>query len=170
MNVELRSGSVVHARVDAIVNAANSRLIHGGGLARAIAESAGPALQDECARIADVPTGSAVATTAGRLAARWVIHAVGPVWEGGRAGEPELLTSAYRSSVEVAAAIGARSIAFPSISTGVFGYPLELAAPIAIAAVRDAWAEHADAIDVVAFHLYTDEEFGVFSRAGGARG
>ncbi len=166
MNVEFISGSVVYATTDAIVNAANSRLMHAGGLARAIADAAGPALQAECDLIAEVPTGSAVATTAGNLAATWVIHAVGPVWEGGHSGEAELLAGAYRSSLEVAAEVGARSVAFPSISTGIFGYPLELAAPVAIAAVREAWAEHADAIDAVVFHLYSDREFDMFMRAG----
>jgi O-acetyl-ADP-ribose deacetylase (regulator of RNase III) len=166
MTPELRSGSVLCATTDAIVNAANSRLIHAGGLARAIADAAGPALWAECELIAEVPTGSAVATTAGNLAATWVIHAVGPVWEGGQRGESELLAGAYRSSLQVAVEIGARSIAFPSISTGIFGYPLELAAPVAIAAVREAWAEHADAIDAVAFYLYTQREYGVFVRAG----
>jgi O-acetyl-ADP-ribose deacetylase (regulator of RNase III) len=166
MTPELRSGSVLCATTDAIVNAANSRLIHAGGLARAIADAAGPALWAECELIAEVPTGSAVATTAGNLAATWVIHAVGPVWEGGQRGESELLAGAYRSSLQVAVEIGARSIAFPSISTGIFGYPLELAAPVAIAAVREAWAEHSDAIDAVAFYLYTQREYGVFVRAG----
>ena len=166
MNLEFISGSVVYATTDAIVNAANSRLMHGGGLARAIADAAGPALWAECDRIDEVPTGSAVATTAGDLAATWVIHAVGPVWEGGSSGETELLASAYRSSIQVAAEVGARSVAFPSISTGIFGYPLELAAPVAAAAVREAWVEHADAIDAVAFYLYSDHEFDVFVRAG----
>jgi len=168
MTLEFRNGSVVFAATDAIVNAANSHLMHAGGLARAIADAAGPALAAECDLIDEVPTGSAVATTAGDLAATWVIHAVGPVWDGGGSGEAELLGSAYRSSLEVAVEIGARSIAFPSISTGIFGYPLELAAPVAIAAVREAWAAHADAIDAVAFYLYSEREYGVFVRAGEA--
>ena len=166
MTLEFKSGSVVHATTDAIVNAANSHLMHAGGLARAISDGAGPALEAECARIAEVPTGSAVPTTAGDLAATWVIHAVGPVWEGGGNGEADLLASAYRSALGVAAEVGARSVAFPSISTGIFGYPLELAAPVAIAAVREAWAEHIDAIDAVAFHLYSEREFDEFVRAG----
>jgi len=165
MTLEFRKGSVVFATTDAIVNAANSHLMHAGGLARAIADAAGPALSAECDLIDEVPTGSALATTAGDLAARWVIHAVGPVWHGGDSGEAELLASAYRSSLEVAVEVGARSIAFPSISTGIFGYPLELAAPVAIGAVREAWAEHAGAIDAVAFHLYSDREFDLFVRA-----
>jgi O-acetyl-ADP-ribose deacetylase len=166
MSVEFISGSVVYATTDAIVNAANSRLMHAGGLARAIADAAGPALWAECDLIDEVPTGSAVATTAGDLGATWVIHAVGPVWEGGRSGEAELLASAYRSAVDVAAEVGARSVAFPSISTGIFGYPLELAAPIAVAAVRAAWAEHGGAIDAVAFYLYSEREYVEFVRAG----
>ncbi len=160
---------MVDARVDAIVNAANSRLAHGGGLAAAIASVAGPELERECDLLPEVPTGSAVATTAGNLAATWVIHAVGPTWHGGDRGEPALLASAYRSSIQVAAEIGARSVAFPSLSTGIFGYPIELAAPTAIASVREAWAEHADAIDAVAFYLFGDEEFEVFAHAGGPR-
>ena len=170
MNVEFISGSVVYATTDAIVNAANSRLMHAGGLARAIADAAGPALWAACDLIDEVPTGSAVATTAGNLAATWVIHAVGPVWQGGHSGEAELLAGAYRSSLQVAAEIGARSVAFPSISTGIFGYPLELAAPVAIAAVREAWAEHAGAIDAVTFYLYSDREFDAFVRAGTGAG
>ena len=166
MNLEFISGSVVYATTDAIVNAANSRLMHGGGLARAIADAAGPALWAECDLIDEVPTGSAVATTAGDLAATWVIHAVGPIWQGGGSGEAELLASAYRSSIQVAAEVGARSVAFPSISTGIFGYPLELAAPVAIAAVRDAWAEHRDVIDAVVFCLFTEDELRVFAGAG----
>ena len=166
MNVEFISGSVVYATTDAIVNAANSRLMHAGGLARAIADAAGPALWAACDLIDEVPTGSAVATTAGNLAATWVIHAVGPVWQGGHSGEAELLAGAYRSSLQVAAEIGARSVAFPSISTGIFGYPLERAAPIAVAAVRAAWAEHSGAIDAVAFYLYSEREYVEFVRAG----
>jgi len=163
--LEIRRGSVVDAQVDAIVNAANSHLAHAGGLARAIAQAAGPELQRACDAIAEVPTGTAVATPGGRLKARWVIHAVGPVWHGGDVGEPELLASAYRSAIEVAAQIGARSVAFPSISTGIFGYPLELAAPVAVASVRSAWAQHADQLDAVAFHLFTEREFEAFSAA-----
>ena len=163
--LEIRRGSVVDAQVDAIVNAANSHLAHAGGLARAIAQAAGPELQRACDAIAEVPTGTAVATPGGRLKARWVIHAVGPVWHGGDVGEPVLLASAYRSAIEVAAQIGARSVAFPSISTGIFGYPLELAAPIAVASVRSAWAQHADQIEAVAFHLFTEREYEAFSAA-----
>jgi len=163
--LEILRGSVVDADAEAIVNAANSHLAHAGGLARAIAQAAGPELQRACDAIAEVPTGTAVATTAGRLRARWVIHAVGPIWSGGDAGEPELLAGAYRSAIEVAAQIGARSIAFPSLSTGIFGYPLELAAPIAVASVRTAWAQHAGRIDAIAFHLFTEREYEAFSAA-----
>ena len=123
-------------KVDAIVNAANSALEPGGGVCGAIHEAAGRELARACACLAPCPTGDARLTPGFNLAARFVIHTVGPMWSGGLAGEPELLESAYRRSLELARAEGLRSIAFPAISTGIFGYPLREATHIAVSTVR----------------------------------
>ena len=128
-------GDLTAQEVDAIVNAANEALAPGGGVCGAIRRAGGDEIFDECARLGGCATGDAKATGAGRLPARHVVHAVGPVWSGGEAGEQELLASAYRRSLEVAEELGCRTIAFPALSTGVYGYPPELAAPVAVAAV-----------------------------------
>jgi len=136
--IEFVVGDLTEQAVDAIVNAANESLLGGGGVDGAIHRAGGPEILAESSRLGGCPTGDAKATKAGRLPARWVIHAVGPVWHGGGAGEPELLASAHRRALEVARELGAAAVAFPAISCGIYGYPPELAAPVAIGAAREA--------------------------------
>ena len=138
MAIEFVVGDLTEQAVDAIVNAANESLLGGGGVDGAIHRAGGPEILAESSRLGGCPTGDAKATKAGRLPARWVIHAVGPVWHGGGAGEPELLASAHRRALEVAREVGAATVAFPAISCGIYGYPPELAAPVAIGAAREA--------------------------------
>jgi O-acetyl-ADP-ribose deacetylase len=145
-------GDLTSQEVDAIVNAANEQLAPGGGVCGAIRRAGGDEIFEEAARLGGCPTGDAKATGAGRLPARHVIHAVGPVWQGGGAGEAELLASAYRRALEVAEELGCGTIAFPALSTGIYGYPAEQAAPVAIAAVRP----FADRFDEIRF-VFLDE-------------
>jgi O-acetyl-ADP-ribose deacetylase (regulator of RNase III) len=139
--IELVRGDITRQTVDAIVNAANSGLLGGGGVDGAIHRAGGPAILEECRRIRDarglLPPGQAVVTGAGRLPCRNVIHTVGPIWGGGQAGEPDVLASAYRSSIALAAGCGARSLALPSIATGAYGYPVAEAARVALGTARD---------------------------------
>lgn len=151
MHIETWSGDLTTLDVDAIVNAANERLAPGGGVCGAIHRAAGPELAAACARLGRCATGEAVATDGYELPARWVIHAVGPIWNGGGHGEVELLGSAYRRSVEVADELGAASIAFPAISTGIFGFPAELAARTAVTTLRSLVPTHVQRCVLVAF-------------------
>jgi O-acetyl-ADP-ribose deacetylase (regulator of RNase III) len=141
--MDLVRGDITEFAADVIVNAANSGLRGGGGVDGAIHAAAGPAVMAELrARYAGCPTGSAVITGAGDLPARWIVHAVGPVWRDGTAGESGQLASAYSTALDLAAGAGAASIALPAISCGIYGYPLELAAPVALEAVRDWLSDH----------------------------
>jgi len=153
--IDTVQGDLTEQQVDAVVNAANEGLVPGGGVCGAIHRRGGPSIAEECRRIGHCPTGGAVVTTAGDLPASFVIHAVGPVWRGGGAGEPELLASAYRSSLEEAVRVGARSVAFPAISTGIYGYPLEAATEVAVAAVRGWEGSGVDLVRFVCFDAAT---------------
>ncbi len=180
LRIELRDGrllvitgpaDITRESVDAIVNAANSSLMGGGGVDGAIHAAGGPEIKDHCRRIVaqqgTLPQGQAVATTAGRLPARYVIHTVGPVWSGGNRGEPEALASCHRESIRVADELQLTSIAFPAISTGIFGYPIELAAPVALSSARDALesAKHVREVRFVLYDLGTRDCFAQAARS-----
>ena len=161
--VEAVQGDITRQRVDAIVNAANTTLLGGGGVDGAIHRAAGPELVAECRRLGGCPTGEARITRGYRLAAAHVVHTVGPIWAGGGRGEAELLRRCYLNSVRLAADHGVRSIAFPAISTGAYGYPMEQAAAIAVAATRDA-LQTAASVELLRFVCFSAGDLEVYRR------
>jgi O-acetyl-ADP-ribose deacetylase (regulator of RNase III) len=163
--LELVQGDITDQDTDAIVNAANTTLLGGGGVDGAIHRAGGPTILEECRRLGGCATGDAKLTGGGRLRARRVIHAVGPVYRDGRHGEDVLLSSAYRRSLEVALEHGLRSVAFPSISTGAYRFPLAEAAAIALAAVARFLAEHPGQLDLVRFVLFGEADLRAYEAA-----
>jgi len=159
--IELKRGDITQVRVDAIVNAANSALRGGGGVDGAIHRAGGSSIMEECRRIGGCPTGSAVITGAGRLPAKYVIHAVGPIWRGGNQGEPDLLRSAYATALRLAEEHQLHSIAFPAISTGVYGYPLEPATRIALETTVT-HLQRGSSLEQVVFVLFDDSALRVY--------
>jgi O-acetyl-ADP-ribose deacetylase (regulator of RNase III) len=162
--IELVQGDITDQDTEAIVNAANCSLLGGGGVDGAIHRAGGPAILDQCRKLGGCATGDAKITSGGRLKARHVIHAVGPVYRNGTEGEAEQLASAYRRSLEVALQNGIRSVAFPSISTGAYGYPVAAAAGLALCTVRDFLTAHAG-IGVVRFVLFSRADLQVYEKA-----
>jgi O-acetyl-ADP-ribose deacetylase (regulator of RNase III) len=166
--MQLVRGDITEMETDAIVNAANSSLMGGGGVDGSIHRRGGPKILEECKRIRTtewpqgLPTGKAVITSGGNLKAKHVIHTVGPVWRGGNHGEPKLLAQAYQNSLRLAVAKGLKTVAFPSISTGVYGYPVKDACRVALNAVKE-FLEKEDNLDEVVFVLFSESALEVYS-------
>ena len=163
--IQIILGDITKQDSDAIVNAANCSLLGGGGVDGAIHRAAGPELLAECRTLHGCETGKAKITKGYRLPAKYVIHTPGPVWHGGSHGEAELLASCYRSCLELAREYGCKSVDFPSISTGVYHFPLDLAAPIAVGAVRDFLAAHPGVFDWVTFVCFDQRTKDAYDRA-----
>jgi O-acetyl-ADP-ribose deacetylase (regulator of RNase III) len=168
-SISLVMGDITRQTTDAIVNAANSQLIGGGGVDGAIHAAGGPAILDECkdiiAKMGSLLPGQAVVTGGGKLFARYVIHTVGPIWQGGHNQEADLLASAYLESLKLAEKLGLQSIAFPSISTGAYGYPLEEAASIAIDTIIDFAGKQARSLEKISIVLFNQKAFQVYTHA-----
>jgi O-acetyl-ADP-ribose deacetylase len=168
--LQLVKGDITDAEADAIVNAANSTLLGGGGVDGAIHRKGGPKILEECKRLRakewpdGLPTGNAVITTGGNLKAKHVIHTVGPIWRGGFYDEAKLLRAAYRNSLKLAISNALKSIAFPSISTGAYGYPTEEASNVALACLKD-FLEKDDKLERVTFVLFSDRDLGIYEKA-----
>lgn len=169
MNIKIKNatlsliqGDITRQETDAIVNAANARLAGGAGVDGAIHAAGGPSIMTECRKIGGCPTGQAVITAGGNLKARYVIHTVGPVYQGGGGGEAAQLRSAYLESLKLASARGLKSLAFPAISTGVYAYPMEEAAHIALETVTDYLRQHSD-VELVRFVLFSRKMYDVFA-------
>ena len=168
--LQLSRGDITEQNTDVIVNAANSSRMGGGGVDGAIHRKGGPQILKECKKIRaaewpnGLPTGKAVITSGGNLKARYVIHTVGPIWHGGGEGEKDLLSDAYRNSLRLAVSKGLKTISFPSISTGAYGYPIENASRIALRTVRE-FLEEADELDVVAFVLFNQHDLKIYEAA-----
>ena len=168
--IKIIQGDITEQDTEAIVNAANPTLMGGGGVDGAIHRKGGPSILEECKKIREtqypdgLPTGKAVITTAGRLKAKYVIHTVGPIWRGGGEGEADLLAQAYRSCLELAASKGIKSISFPSISTGAYGYPIAEASRVALKAVKE-FLEERPVFDEVVFVLFTKDALKVYEEA-----
>ncbi len=161
--MEIFKGDITTLEVDAIVNAANTSLLGGGGVDGAIHRAAGPGLLEECRTLKGCPTGQAKMTSAYNLPCKFVIHSVGPVWKGGDFGEKQLLASAYKNPIRIATNIKLKTIAFPNISTGIYGFPKKPAAKIAIAAVREALKD-ADSIEKVIFCIVDEENLRIYEQ------
>ncbi len=162
-NIELVLGDITKQKVDAIVNAANTALLGGAGVDGAIHRAAGPKLLEECRKQGGCPTGEARITKGYRLPARFVIHTVGPVWQGGESGEDELLQACYENSLKLAEQNGAKTIAFPSISTGAYRFPIERAARIAIKTIREK-LDRSRSVERVVFVCFSKADYEVYER------
>jgi O-acetyl-ADP-ribose deacetylase len=166
--IQVHQGDITKMDTDAIVNAANSSLLGGGGVDGAIHRAGGRQILEACmqirARQGGCATGEAVITTGGNLPARYVIHTVGPVWQGGNRNEPQLLANAYRNSLQLAVENNCRTIAFPNISTGIYGYPKELAAQVAISTVNQFVKDNPGIVDAIIFVCFDDENFNIYQQ------
>ena len=165
MPLEIVRNDITKMAVDAIVNAANRSRLGGGGVDGAIHRAAGPQLVAECRTLGGCETGEAKLTKGYRLPARYVIHTVGPIWHGGNSNEPAKLASCYRRSLEVAVENGIRSVAFPSVSTGVYSYPVEEAAEIAVRTVKEFTGQHPDRFDLIEWVLFDRHTYEVYDQA-----